>query len=662
MFRTTQLFLQPVSGWRLEFVFLFILLTVQVSRAQNVLGNYEPKSYTSPSNLVGYTTPMHGTGLANVTVRVHYQLNKNFVGDFYIKFFTDFVTTSGAGNRFVYNGKVYDPSNEGRLRELIYAVEPVSVTVKIKMIKPNGQVVQYSKTLYRTNAEDLISNDRALSKYNPEDFLVTIVIVENVGYKNTQPVIEEIKRLENERAIREKAEGLIKEADALASSNRFQEAKEKLLAARKLLVDYARIDQKLLDLERKEKEINKSRASSLISESEQAVASKEYGRAKQLLQEARQHAPNDGSILEKIQQIEKLQAEEKESNQREEKAKSLLDEARKAIEDGDLERAKDLLESARETAGNNDEFESELSEMDDRIKNESVNKSSSDNNSTSSSGSKSSSKSSEASYSRYNLAWQFESEGDYYRRIGQYEKAFEKYNQSLQLYDNPRVRQKIEENRKVALSNATIAAAETFIEDVFTPYTIYGFSYSGLTYKEETMDPSKFQKLSFQLSGIKKFTNIKGEIGYINTANYVTRHFSRKSYSEDWKFRYQDTTRFSGAFLGFGVGPSFRFFDERIILYSTAQFNAMFYKQGEYGEWWPLILPSIDVGLLLRMGIIGVGVTYDYLFPIMGLETGDSLYDTYVDEQYRKEEIAIPYSKTWKALSLRLLINFKVDS
>jgi len=285
-------------------------------------------------------------------------------------------------------------------------------------------------------------------------------------------------------------------------------------------------------------------------------------------------------------------------------------------------------------------------------------RSSSNNSSTSS---QSSSESSETVDPRIQMSVRLVTEGDYYYNQGRYDLAIDKYNQALQLTNIPSIRKKIEDTQKQARSEFMVNATQELAHDIFTPYTIYGISYSGLTYSKEKFDPTKFTKISFQLSGIKRFINLKGEIGYLKTPNFIYGNYTGLG-SGTFKLNYTDTTRFSGIFAGFGFGPNIRLFDNRLILYGTVQFNALFYTDLK-NEISPMLIPSVDAGILLRFGEFGLGVSYDYLYVVLEkMRVDDTLNDVdYSKEPRIYEKVISPFNTHWNAFTLRLLFNFQVD-
>ncbi|HEX8331625.1 MAG TPA: hypothetical protein VF622_03335 [Segetibacter sp.] len=205
----------------------------------------------------------------------------------------------------------------------------------------------------------------------------------------------------------------------------------------------------------------------------------------------------------------------------------------------------------------------------------------------------------------------------------------------------------------ILLDGASAAA-----EDIFTPHTIYGFGYTGYKYDPNKFDTVNFKKVTFQISGVQKFVYALGEIGYFQSPSYSVKH--QKSGVDTG---IKDTARNSGLWLSFGVGPSFRFFRDHIVINSVAQIAGVVGKT--YGGQTDLTFfgGAFSAGILLRLGKFGIGANYEYLVPALSpprrgesaTDLGDIPSDYFESWEY---ESSIPKMKSF---SIRFKFNFNVN-
>lgn len=234
------------------------------------------------------------------------------------------------------------------------------------------------------------------------------------------------------------------------------------------------------------------------------------------------------------------------------------------------------------------------------------------------------------------------------------------YYYSICGYDNYAVNQMYATAKnKINQTNQMYAeAAAALIKDVFTPYTIYGFAYTGLKFKPGNFSATEFQKISFQLSSVKKWGNVIGEFGYVQSPSYVVSNLVKSS-SGAWVVKNDDTARRSGGWLSFGAGPSIRLFKNHVIINALGQSAGFLYKKNYKEEMGFDFIINISGGILFRFKKVGIGFDYNYGFLPGPMEKDDGLSTSetsYVVDAKVKE----PF-KNWTAYGVRLMFNFKVD-
>ena len=227
--------------------------------------------------------------------------------------------------------------------------------------------------------------------------------------------------------------------------------------------------------------------------------------------------------------------------------------------------------------------------------------------------------------------------------------------------DNYTVNQAYQEaNSKIGQNTQMyIEGAEALINDVFTPNTIYGFGYAGLKFKPDEYSPTEFQRISFQISSIKRRSLILGEIGYVQSPNYVVAVTDLGDYGNRI-VRKMDTVRRKGGWFSFGVGPAIRLFKNRLVLNGVAQYSGFFYKKNYVDEDGLDMLISLSGGAILRLGQIGIGVDYHYPINVMKLEKDEVLDMGNLNTRTGRKHVVERYGN-WKSLGVKLMFNFKVD-
>lgn len=205
-----------------------------------------------------------------------------------------------------------------------------------------------------------------------------------------------------------------------------------------------------------------------------------------------------------------------------------------------------------------------------------------------------------------------------------------------------------------------VEAAAELIKDVFTPYTIYGFGYTGLMFKPEKYSATEFQKISFQLSSVKKWGNLIGEFGYVKSPNYIVSNLKESS-SGIMAVKNYDTARRTGGWFSFGAGHSIRLFKNHVIINALAQAGYLVYKKNyEEEDGFEAIL-NISGGVLFRFKKVGIGFDYNYGFLPGPMEKDYSLSTTTSPTSFVvNSKVKEPY-KNWTAYGVRILFNFKVD-
>lgn len=214
---------------------------------------------------------------------------------------------------------------------------------------------------------------------------------------------------------------------------------------------------------------------------------------------------------------------------------------------------------------------------------------------------------------------------------------------------------KRKEDINEAAINALSSFATTMATEVFTKYTMYGFSYTGLEFNSAKYSNQQYQKIAFQITGIRKYANILAEIAYAQSPNYVVK--INDANGQNYAL---DTIRRTGGMFNFGFGPNFRLFHNRMHVYADVVNTGFFYKKNfsdEQGMDWIL---GFSGGVTIRLGKIGVGAVYEYGLNLLKSKVGSEL-EWFPSSFKTKAELVQPY-KMWNGLGLRLTFNFKTGT
>jgi tetratricopeptide (TPR) repeat protein len=390
------------------------------------------KAFSQNPILLSYSAHANETGFEFVSVNFSYELS-NYMGSAVLRYKAN---CSQGSSRFQYKGKSYNLNDYPELLSLSKNIRISTTYISFTVSYPDGRAKKDLKVqvlTQNTGGGVLSANSVDLGEV-PKDQVNGIrlgfITVTGISYENIYPVTAKIDEMEKKIDQKNKFDILVRQANNQSSSGKYQEALQTLKEAKKMLPDDPSIDSKIQNVEKLLAESqNKEKTKTLLANADQAISSENFVKAKSLLQEAKALDPNNSIINNKINEVERLEADFKNK------------------EDQDK---KDELEEP-ENNQTDDEENTTNKEDDSSTSNQTKEKSSSN---------ESSSKSSETTYSRFTLARQFENEGDYYKNNSQYDLALEKYNQSLRLYDNPTIRKKIEDTEKLQLSAAVLAGLD----------------------------------------------------------------------------------------------------------------------------------------------------------------------------------------------------------
>ncbi|MEN9599092.1 MAG: hypothetical protein RL596_1403 [Bacteroidota bacterium] len=194
---------------------------------------------------------------------------------------------------------------------------------------------------------------------------------------------------------------------------------------------------------------------------------------------------------------------------------------------------------------------------------------------------------------------------------------------------------------------------------IFNKYTIYGFGITGLDYKKGAFNTRAFKKISFQLTGVRKFVHYFGEVAYVeNSPSYEVNHLDNNGNTYNTFVNYRD-----GLMLNFGFGPNFKFFNNTVHLFTDVSLATFIYSKNYNEESGLSTNIFFTPGIMYNIKKIGLGIGIVYETSVLNLDKereGDTLETS--TTTYRTTATLGKPIKGWGSFGFRVAFNFDKKS